>query len=102
MVAIGTINYVLSSRENKKTFSALKEYMALPNHLTEVVIDNEKGYSLGRIHFIGGDTYYYNNVRKYEEFILSMLEADGVNVLYVHDHEYGLPPINDEAHTLLV
>lgn len=97
IVAISTINYILAARENKKTFAALKEYMADPNHIREVVIDNEKGYSIGRIHFIGGGTYYYNGVIQHEESILSMLESGGVNVIYVHDHEYGLPFMNNHV-----
>lgn len=95
MVAIGIFNWISCNRENNKTFATLKEYLADPSHLFKVVIDNEKGYSEGRIHFVEGPTFHYNNVMKYEESVLSMLESGGVSVLYVHDHVYGLPPIND-------
>jgi hypothetical protein len=100
MAAIGTINYVLSVRENKKTFAALKEYMADPMHLSEVLIDNEKGYSEGRIHFLGGNTYYYNNVMRNEKLVLSILASGNVNVLEINDHVYGLPEINYQGYSL--
>lgn len=94
-MSIGAINYSLNARQNKKTFAALKKYMADPEHLRKVVIDNEKGWSECRLHFVGGNTYYYNNVIKYEKEVLLMLESGEVEVLYIRDHVYGIPPINE-------
>ena len=90
MFAIGIINFILARRENKKTFTGLKDYLAAPGYPQKVAISNEIGWNAGRIEFIGGKVFFYNNVREYQVSILSMLGAAGIKdedieiVYYAH------------------